>query len=210
MANVKGVLPMGVFDFLKPTPKKELTELPIPPPPPTKGLDIDLAPPLEPPPLPQTITLIPPPPTIPAPKQPTPTTTSNPLPSLIPPVSQDQEVGILIPEPYDEASQPEQTPIHIPELPELEEGMVLEPTILISRTAATESIKPMFISVEDYQEILNSITVIKDALRDTEESMNRLNELKNTQEKILEDWRGHLEDAERKITYVDQAIFRGE
>lgn len=117
----------------------------------------------------------------------------------------------MIPPSHDQESLGDLHPIEVPELPELEEAVVLEPTVSQpKRLVSPESIKPMFISVEDYQEILNSINVIKDALRDTEESMNRLNELKNTQEKILEDWRGHLEDAERKITYVDQTIFRGE
>ena len=99
----------------------------------------------------------------------------------------------------------------LPPLSDLEEPTVVEPTINPPRRIVDgEALKPMFISIEDYQDILNSIGIIKDSLHDTENAMNRLNELKVAQERILEDWRTHIEDAERKITYIDQVIFRGE
>ena len=198
---------MGVLDFLKPKPKWEIADLPPPPPPPAKGLDIELGD-LIPPPAPDRRFPQAP---LPEPFAPAPSAFREAQESSIPPVSAENQPTVMIPPAHEEAPIMEQHPLELPDLPELEEALVQEPTISSPRrTVSADAIKPMFISVEDYQEILNSINVIKDALRDTEESMNRLNELKNTQEKILEDWRGHLEDAERKITYVDQVIFRGE
>ena len=51
---------------------------------------------------------------------------------------------------------------------------------------------------------------VKETLADSEEVIAKLNDLKNAEDKVFENWRSSVEDIERKLTYIDQVIFRGE
>ena len=66
---------------------------------------------------------------------------------------------------------------------------------------------PMFVSVQDYQIILNGVSAIKSKLSETDESFKKLQAIKQQQDKQLEDWRSTLEDVQRKLTYVDDVLF---
>ncbi|HSU72504.1 MAG TPA: hypothetical protein VLJ21_01500 [Candidatus Binatia bacterium] len=66
---------------------------------------------------------------------------------------------------------------------------------------------PLFVSVQDYQMILNGVTAIKSKLSATDESFKKLHDVKAAQEKQLELWRQSLEDVQRKLTYVDEVLF---
>jgi len=202
---------MGILNFLKKKPETGTADLPPPPPPPTKGLDLELP---EAPGLPPLTGLnnapMPPAPTMrPSPMMAPPPETT--IPTVTGASEEHEEPHMMMPAPQESHEEELHEAPELPNLPDLEEPVVMEPTIRPpTRRVDGGSIKPMFISIEDYQDILSSIGNIKDALHETEGAMSRLNELKNAQERILEDWRTHIEDAERKITYIDQVIFRGE
>ena len=66
---------------------------------------------------------------------------------------------------------------------------------------------PIFLSVQDYQAILNGVTAMKSKLSATDESFRKLHEIKSAQDKQLEGWRTSLEDVQRKLTYVDEVLF---
>lgn len=195
---------MGILNFLKKKPETGSAELPPPPPPPTMGLELELP---EAPALPS-LEGIGQPPAAPTPQ-------AEPTASSIPSVSGETEEPVepqmMMPPPSEAHEEEQQIAPDLPDLQDLEEPIVMDPTVAPPRRLVEgSSIKPMFISIEDYQDILSSIGNIKDALHETEGAMSRLNELKNAQERLLEDWKSHIEDAERKITYIDQVIFRGE
>ncbi|MEK6960108.1 MAG: hypothetical protein AABX47_02970 [Nanoarchaeota archaeon] len=198
---------MGILNFLKKKPETGTADLPPPPPPPTKGLDLELP---EAPGLPPLTGLgNEPAPTL-RPSQMMAPMTEQPIPTVTGNGEEHEEPHMMMQAPQETQEEAHYAP-ELPDLPDLDEPVVMEPTIRPpTRMVDGGSIKPMFISIEDYQDILSSIGNIKDALHETEGAMSRLNELKNAQERILEDWRTHIEDAERKITYIDQVIFRGE
>ena len=66
---------------------------------------------------------------------------------------------------------------------------------------------PMFVSVQDYQLILNGVAAIKGKLAETDESFKKLQTIKQQQDKQLDDWRATLEDVQQKLTYVDDVLF---
>ncbi len=67
-----------------------------------------------------------------------------------------------------------------------------------------------FISVGDYQEMMEHLSRTQTNIEESEQLLARLTELTNTEESLLDEWRGHLEDMEKKLSYVDQVIFEGE
>ena len=67
--------------------------------------------------------------------------------------------------------------------------------------------KPFFVKVDDYRSILEGTTLIKNNLKEADEIISRLNELKNEGDREFEKWREKLEDVQRKLIYVDKVIF---
>lgn len=65
---------------------------------------------------------------------------------------------------------------------------------------------PMFVSVNDYQEVLGSIGYIRGKLSEADVLIKKLNELKTSEERSFEQWRGQLEDLQRKLAYVEDVI----
>ena len=80
-----------------------------------------------------------------------------------------------------------------------------EPRLPIKKQEGT-----VFISVADYQDIMEHMTKTQQNIEESEQLLARLGELTNTEESLLDEWRGHLEDMEKKLSYVDQVIFEGE
>jgi hypothetical protein len=67
--------------------------------------------------------------------------------------------------------------------------------------------QPLFVSVEDYQQVLGSISYIRNRLQDAEALVKKLNELKGSEEKEFDAWRSQLEDLQKKLAYVEDVIF---
>ncbi len=201
-------LRMGIFNIFK----ERKGALPPPPPPTMEGL----------PPLPSLELEAPPEPTMPTPPKP------EELPMELPPLPQyeprevelkgmEAEIPIIKAEaqtmedntsPFIEDNEP--TVVH--------DKTLTQPTYKESMPQPPRRVKPVmrkeegsaFVSVSDYETIMESIGTIQHNIEETEQHLVRMTELSNTEEKVLDQWRNHLEDMEKKLSYVDQIIFEGE
>ena len=104
------------------------------------------------------------------------------------------------------------------ELPEIksrqyEKEELVEEKPEYSREEASEEpktvvaqIKPIFVSVNEYKNILNNANALRARLLTAEEHMNKLTEIKKMEEKAFGSWRAKLEDLDKKLAYVDNLI----
>lgn len=69
-----------------------------------------------------------------------------------------------------------------------------------------ESIKPVFVSVEDYNKINEHVSKLRSRLKEAEDTVEKLEHLKEEQSNALESWMQSLEEIEKKITKVDEVI----
>lgn len=69
-----------------------------------------------------------------------------------------------------------------------------------------ETVKPMFVSVEDYDKINDHLAKLRSRLKEAEDTVDKLEILKDEQESALDSWMQSLEEIERKITKVDEVI----
>ena len=104
-----------------------------------------------------------------------------------------------------------------PEIPEeeLEEGIeeVHKPAMPHAakpRHAAPLKAGQRFVSISSFQTVLAKSDEIKGSLKEAEALVGRLNELRNEEDKEFQKWRMQLENVDKKLTYIDQAIFKGE
>ena len=149
-----------------------------------------------------------------------------PMPQMPPPIQEAPEISLptaseipKVPEHIGESVPPVPRPAPIPiPIVERQGDIVFDKTIQPQEepiaepeiSTIPEPGKPLFVSVQDYQEILNGIQTTKQALEEAEEVITKLNDLKNAQEHIFEDWKNQMEDVERKLSYVDEVIAQGE
>ncbi|MCB9362411.1 hypothetical protein H6504_03160 [Candidatus Woesearchaeota archaeon] len=128
-------------------------------------------------------------------------------PSLGPELPTDEE-------PLEEASAVEE-PVAEPvvEEPVMEDEPVVEDTeniaeeISESRERAVTSNAPVFTRVEDYKEILGSANQIKASLKNCEDVIKRINEIKVEEDKEYEKWKNLLLETYRKMNHIDKLCF---
>ena len=66
---------------------------------------------------------------------------------------------------------------------------------------------PIFVNVNSYRDALNCVTSIRRKIKEGENHLQKLNEIKNSKDKYFEQFRTKLEDLQRKSLYVDKSLF---
>jgi hypothetical protein len=67
-----------------------------------------------------------------------------------------------------------------------------------------------YVDVSSFNEVMTNVGRIRDTLKEADERINRMTNIKNVEEKELEKWRVQLEEIERKLSFVDDIISKGE
>lgn len=66
---------------------------------------------------------------------------------------------------------------------------------------------PVFVKIEEYKEVLDIIAVAKEKIQDARSVMEHLTELKEQEDAEIDAWKSNIEDIEKKLHYVDNALF---
>lgn len=66
---------------------------------------------------------------------------------------------------------------------------------------------PVFVKIEDYKDILDTLEHIKDRVEEAKKVLAGINELKSNEDSQLEMWNDVLEEIEQKIDSIDEDIF---
>ncbi len=65
---------------------------------------------------------------------------------------------------------------------------------------------PVFIRIEEYEEVLELVKNIRKRLEDAKATLLRVNDLKNEEDHQLEMWQNALAEVEKKIDFIDQSL----
>jgi hypothetical protein len=66
---------------------------------------------------------------------------------------------------------------------------------------------PLFIKSDNFQQILGRIKTTKEHLKSQEDKLFEMSDTKAKEEKKIDLWKSKLEDIQRKLIYVDKALF---
>ena len=66
---------------------------------------------------------------------------------------------------------------------------------------------PVFVRIDEYKDILDVMNLIKNRIKDARNVLGKINELKNEEDAELELWKTSLDEVERKVGFVDKALF---
>ena len=65
---------------------------------------------------------------------------------------------------------------------------------------------PVFVKVEEYNDVLSVIKSIRRKLEDAKSTLLRINDLKNEEDHQLELWQNSLAEVEKKVDFVDRSL----
>jgi len=65
---------------------------------------------------------------------------------------------------------------------------------------------PVFVKVDEYNEVLDIVKVVRKKLEDTKETLLKINDLKNEEDHQLEMWQNTLAEIEKKIDFIDHSL----
>ncbi len=69
---------------------------------------------------------------------------------------------------------------------------------------------PIFVKIEEYKDVLDTINAIKMKLTDAKDVLSQLSDLKAQEDAEIENWKSELEDVERKMNFIDSSLFEEE
>ncbi|MBU1976273.1 MAG: hypothetical protein KKG59_07770 [Nanoarchaeota archaeon] len=67
--------------------------------------------------------------------------------------------------------------------------------------------KPVFVKIDDYQEILNIVDVIKANLLKTKQTISSINSLKKKEDDILAGWNKGMDEISKRVEDISQTLF---
>mgnify|MGYP000117779807 CR=1 FL=1 len=71
----------------------------------------------------------------------------------------------------------------------------------------TDELMPVFVKIEEYKDVLDVMNMIKNKIIDARDTLGKIYELKNEEDAELELWQAALDEAERKVSFVDKVLF---
>ena len=65
---------------------------------------------------------------------------------------------------------------------------------------------PVFIKVDEYNDVLNLVKNIRKKLDEAKETLLKINDLKNEEDHQLETWQNSLVEIEKKVDFLDHSL----
>jgi len=67
--------------------------------------------------------------------------------------------------------------------------------------------QPLFIKIDKYKDVVENLKKLRAKLGEAEDSLNRLNKLKEDEDRELSSWRNDLENVRNQLLNVDKNLF---
>jgi hypothetical protein len=67
--------------------------------------------------------------------------------------------------------------------------------------------KPIFVSIENYKDMLTEMTLTQNIQKENEEAIDKLKDVEGYKEKKFDKWESQLQVLQKKLIYADKALF---
>lgn len=65
---------------------------------------------------------------------------------------------------------------------------------------------PVFIKIDEYEQVLELVKMIRKKLEDAKATVMKINDLKNEEDHQLEMWQNSLTEVEKKVDFIDHSL----
>jgi virulence-associated protein VapD len=69
---------------------------------------------------------------------------------------------------------------------------------------------PVFVKINDYKDVLDVVDVMKQKLKETTQTLNKIKALKIEEDKELQEWEKNVTEISRRLAFIDSAFFENE
>jgi hypothetical protein len=69
---------------------------------------------------------------------------------------------------------------------------------------------PVFVKIADYREVLNIVDVMKQKLKETTITLDKIKELKLEEDKEIQEWEKSITEISRRLAFIDSAFFEND
>jgi len=69
---------------------------------------------------------------------------------------------------------------------------------------------PVFVKINDYKEVLDTVDVMKQKLKETTKTLEKIRELKAEEDREIQEWEKNVADIARRLSFIDSAFFENE
>lgn len=69
---------------------------------------------------------------------------------------------------------------------------------------------PVFIRIHNYKEILDIVDVMKQKLKETHHSLEKVRALKSEEDQELREWEKNVSEISKRLSMIDSAFFENE
>jgi len=90
---------------------------------------------------------------------------------------------------------------------DIEEAAVAAQRRLLGRREHLELTKPLFVDVDVFRNIVDEIALVQNTLKEAKDSLTRLDEFKEDEDKEYKRWLNDIQDVQKKLIYVDKTLF---
>ena len=94
---------------------------------------------------------------------------------------------------------------HMPEFPQMPEAM--EP-IALPRRDVRELRRPVFLKQDMFESVINDIQSVRSRLDKSERMVARIEEVHDSQGRLLQSWNGTMKDIHDKLLFIDNILFK--
>ncbi len=68
--------------------------------------------------------------------------------------------------------------------------------------------KPIFVKIDEYRDVLDVISLIKNKINDAKTILHELDELRAKEDSEVEGWKSKVAEMENRINSMDNALFK--
>ena len=65
---------------------------------------------------------------------------------------------------------------------------------------------PVFVKIDEYDNVLNLVKLVRGKIDDAKETLLKINDLKNEEDHQLELWQNALAEVEKKVDFINQSL----
>ena len=66
---------------------------------------------------------------------------------------------------------------------------------------------PVYVKLDQYKDIVDIIGLLKNKISEAKSTIGKINQLKNEEDAEMEVWKAELEEVQKKVEFIDKAMF---
>ncbi|MBD3249477.1 hypothetical protein GF336_05510 [Candidatus Woesearchaeota archaeon] len=126
----------------------------------------------------------------------------------IPPAPPTKEELPSFPDIPKDISVPSKKEVPVPTVENVEDDAVKEQKKELEEREDLEVKKPIFVGIENYKNMIDEIGLMKNTLKEAEDTIVRVSEFKGDEDKAFDSWQKQIEDIQKKLIYADKTLFK--